>query len=466
MFVLFPCGFIAILEYPQVEPEPIVYHCYLIAILEDVPPLKSAMDLLRFRMQALCGFFAEMHKCCISLTRVTKDVLYFIFMWKVALIYDATHAHDLKVMTGVAEYLHESGNYNVYIERNTLKDQRLPSLRSWDGDGIIANFDHPTVARAVTYSRLPAVAFGGGHGWYVRGSSIPYFSTNHTMVASMAADHLLTRRLRHFGYCGYVRDAINGWSEEREKAFVQYLRKQGFPCHVYRPHHKTVQRWTSLQRALGKWLTYLPKPVGVMAADDDRAHHVLEACRTVGLRVPEDVAVIGVNNDELLCKLTSPSLSSVEKGAKQMGYEAAALLERLMRGKKLRQRRFVFNPMGIVTRQSTDILAVDDPIVAKAMRFIFGHAVEGIKVPNVVAEVAISRTGLETRFIKSMGRTLHTAIRQVQLDRARLLILSTNLPLKQITAKAGFRSPQHMATLFRKVFHQSPGSYRKAVTLS
>src|SRR5580704_10744196 len=110
-----------------------------------------------------------------------RTILPFL-MWRVALIYDATHTYDLKVMTGVAAYLHHSGNYNVYIERNALKDQRLPSLRSWDGDGIIANFDHPTVARAVTLSKLPAVAFGSGHGWYVRGSPIPYFSTNHSMV--------------------------------------------------------------------------------------------------------------------------------------------------------------------------------------------------------------------------------------------------------------------------------------------
>jgi LacI family transcriptional regulator len=386
-------------------------------------------------------------------------------MWRVALIYDATHTYDLKVMTGVAAYLHHSGNYNVYIERNALKDQRLPSLRSWDGDGIIANFDHPTVARAVTLSKLPAVAFGSGHGWYVRGSPIPYFSTNHSMVASMAADHLLARGLRHFGYCGYVRNAINGWSDEREKSFVKCLDERGFSCHVYRPRHKTVQPWISLQNSLGKWLTRLQKPVGVMAANDDRAHHVLEACRTVGLRVPDDVAVIGVNNDELLCLLTSPSLTSIEQGAKQMGYEAAGLLERLICGKELKRRRFVFDPMAIITRQSTDVFAVDDSSVAKAMKFIQEHAFEGIKVPNVVTEAAISRSGLEMRFVKATGYTIHAAIRKVQLDRARLLISNTNLPVKQIATNVGFRSVQHMTRLFGEAFHQSPGKYRAAVTL-
>lgn len=388
-------------------------------------------------------------------------------MWKVALIYDATHAYDLKVMTGVAAYLHQSGDYNVYIERNALKDQRLPRLGTWDGDGIIANFDHPTVARAVTLSKLPAVAFGSGHGWYIEGSSVPYFSTNHPLVAAIAADHLLTRGIRHFGYCGYIPTETNGWSEEREKSFARYLRKRGYSCDIYRARHKSIQRWTSLQRSLAEWLVSLPKPAGVMAANDDRAHHVLEACRTAGLRVPQDVAVIGVNNDELLCRITSPSLSSIEQAAVRMGYEAAAYLEGLMCGKnkKSRRQRFVFDPIGIVTRQSTEVLVVNDSIVSTAVRFIQNHAVNGIKVPNVVAEVGISRSGLESRFRKAMGYTIHNAIRQIQLDKARRLISDTNLPLKQVATNVGLRSVQHMTKLFGKAFHQSPAKYRKAAVL-
>jgi LacI family transcriptional regulator len=163
-------------------------------------------------------------------------------MWQVALIYDATHTYDLKVMTGLATYMHQCGDNNVYIEASALKDQRLPDLRSWEGDGIIANFDHPTVARAVAESKLPAVAFGSGYGWDMQGSSIPYFSTNQSLVASAAADHLFELGYRHFGYCGYVRTSINGWSKEREKSFVRCLGKRGFLCHVYRPSHKTIQR--------------------------------------------------------------------------------------------------------------------------------------------------------------------------------------------------------------------------------
>jgi LacI family transcriptional regulator len=381
---------------------------------------------------------------------------------KIALIFDATVTYDLKVMTGVAAYLQEGGEYNVYIEENALKDQRLPDLHSWGGDGIIADFDHPGVAKAVAKSKLPVVGFGSGYGW--EGSSVPYFFSNNQVIARMAADHLLDRGFRHFAYCGYAPTSINGWSKEREKAFARRVGEKGFSCDIYSDSYKTTHQWTSVQRSLGKWLESLPKPLGVMAANDNRARHVLESCRTFNLRIPQDIAVIGVDNDELLCILSSPPLTSIEQGAKRVGYDAAALLEHLVSGKKLRKKNFVIDPMGIVVRQSTDVLAIDEPKVAKAMAFIQEHAFEGIKVPDVVEAAAVSRSGLETRFAKTLGYTIRTAIRQVQLERARRLISGTNVPLKQVAADTGFRSVQHMTTLFGKSFGHSPAKYREVVS--
>jgi LacI family transcriptional regulator len=380
---------------------------------------------------------------------------------RIALIYDARHAYDLQVMAGVAAYIHEGGDFNVYLERDALKDQQLPDFRSWCGDGIIANFDDPSVATVVNQSKLPVVGFGSGYGW--RGSSIPYFFTNNDLIANIAADHFFARGFRHFAFCGYAKNPINGWSEEREQAFVRYLDKRGSSCDVYDDRNEPIRQWASIQQSLAKWMRSLPKPVGVLAANDSRAHHLLEACRSFGLRVPHEVAVIGVNNDELLCHLSSPSLTSIEHGTRRMGYEAAALLELLMSGKKPGQRHFVIDPVGIVTRQSTDTLAIEDCTVAKAMSFIQEHALDGIKVPNVVNALGVSRSGLETQFTRMLGYTVHTAIRKIQLERTRQLISDTNLPLKQIAANAGFRSVQHMTTLFGRTFHQSPAEYRKRI---
>jgi LacI family transcriptional regulator len=383
-------------------------------------------------------------------------------MRHVALIYDATRAYDLKVMTGVAAYMQEGAGWNVYIEENSLKDQRLPDLRTWEGDGVIADFDNPRVAAAVVESKLPAVAFGSGYGWYAPESRIPYFFTNNRAIAHLAADHLLDRGFRNFAFCGYPRTPINGWSEERERAFAARLKRRGFACLVYRSGHAAGRGWTVMQSVLREWLDALPKPLGVMAANDHRARQVLEACRAQSLRVPEEVAVIGVDNDELLCQLSSPLLTSVEQGARQLGHEAAVLLDRIMDGRKPRRRRVVIDPMGVVTRHSTDILAIEDPVVAKAMSFVWEHASRGIKVKDVAEAATCSRATLEARFKAVLGYSVHTAIGNVRLEETRRLVRDTSLSLKQIAAQTGFKSVQHMTTVFGRVFGHPPAEYRHA----
>jgi LacI family transcriptional regulator len=381
---------------------------------------------------------------------------------RVALIYDARHAYDWKFMAGVAAYIHENPGFNVYLERDALKDQRLPDFPSWHGHGIIANFDHPDVAAAVSRSGLPAVGFGSGFGWRI--PSVPYFFTNNKSIAQMAVDHFLFRGFRNFAFCGYEKNPINGWSEEREQSFVASLKAEGYPCSVYVGRPRTTSRWASVERAIVEWLAPLRKPVALMAANDSRGLDVLEACRASRLRVPEEVAVVGVNNDQVLCALGSPPLTSIEHGTERMGYEAAMLLERMMGGEKPRRRRFVIDPVGITTRRSSDVLAIEDRSVADAMAFINVHATKGIKVADVTKALGISRSGLEVRFGKSLRYSVHTAIRRTQMERARTLISDTKMPLKQIAANTGFRSVQQMTTLFRKTFLQPPAKYRKTLT--
>jgi LacI family transcriptional regulator len=381
---------------------------------------------------------------------------------RIALIYDTTLSYDLNVMAGVVAYARDCTDYNICIEEYTLREQRPPRLGSWDGDGIIANFDDPMVSRVVLEQKLPAVGFGStGNGRCSSTPSVPYFLINNKMISSIAADHLLNLGFRQFGYCGYPKTAMNSWSEARGKSFASHLQRRGFLCDVYIDRQKTLPHWTGVQISLAKWLSALPKPVAIMAANDNRARHVLEACRSLNLRVPDDVAVMGVGNDELLCQTGRPPLSSVDPGAKRLGYEAVKLLDGIICGRKPRRRRFVIDPTEVVTRQSTDVVAIDDPIVGKAVSFIQEHAYANIKVPKVVEAVAVSRSKLETRFNKALGYSIHTAIRQVQLERARKLISSTSLPLKEIAANVGFQTVQHMTVLFGRTFGRSPGRFRK-----
>ena len=283
------------------------------------------------------------------------------------MIYDAKLRYDVKVIEGVAAYVRELDDWDIFIEENALQNQQLPDLRFWKGDGILADFDDPVVAKAVRVSGIPAVAFGGGYGWYDPASKIPYIYTNNAAVANLGAEHLLQRGYRHFAFCGYRRTSINGWSDERAQAFGERIRAAGFSCKCHRGPKHSAHNWPAFRDALAGWLRSLPKPVAIMAATDKRALQVLDVCRFAGFRVPDDIAVVGVDNDEMLCQLCAPPLSSVEQGARRIGYEAAALLDRIMDGAKPPNLRVVIEPVGVVARQSTDILSVDDTDVRAAV---------------------------------------------------------------------------------------------------
>jgi LacI family transcriptional regulator len=384
---------------------------------------------------------------------------------RIALVYDARSAYDLQVMAGVAVYLQVTRHQPAYsvsiVEQSTLKERPLAYMRAWHADGIIAAVDDPAVAACVAQCHLPTVAFGCGTCKTIREPAIPYFHTNSKAIARVAADHLLERGFRSFAYCGYAPARTTSWSQEREDAFVEYVRRRGGSCAVFHDCRRADHDWAATDHGLSEWLWRLPKPVGVMAAHDDLGRHVLEACHAGDLRVPQEVSVIGVDNNELLCLLSTPALSSVEQGARGLGYRAATLLDELLRGARPRQGPFTVDPVAVVTRCSTDVLAITDAKVFQAMTFIQEHACERINVPQVAASVAISRSGLEKRFASVLGSTIRTAIKRVQLERTRRLVLETDLPLKQIAGDTGFRSVPHMTTLYVGAFGVTPARHRR-----
>lgn len=384
---------------------------------------------------------------------------------RIVLIYDARSAFDFKVMKGVAAYLQENrhrASYSVYlVDRNTLHDRPLVDVAEWHADGIIADVDDPVVAWCVARSGPPMVAFGCASCRTIPEPTIPYFHTDSKAIARAAADHLLHRGFRSFAYAGYAPARTTGWSREREDAFVEYVRQRGGSCAVFRDCRRSAHEWGSTEQELSEWLRQLPKPVGVMAAHDDLGRRVLDACLVSDCRVPQDVAVIGVDNNELLCLLSSPALSSVEQGARELGYGTARLLDQIIEGARPRKELFTVDPVTVVTRSSTDVLAIPDGRVAQALTFIQDYACQGIKVPQVAAAVAISRSGLEKRFASVLGYTIRTAIRRAQLERARRLVLETDLALKQIAAATGFRSVEHMTTLYGRALGVTPARHRR-----
>jgi LacI family transcriptional regulator len=380
---------------------------------------------------------------------------------EVALIIDAGSPYDRRIIRGVASYVERNRrDWSLYVEEDLVG--RLPDLRTWGGDGIIANLDDRRVASAVTQLGIPIVGVGGGYGYYDEKSKIPYVRTDNRAIATMGAEHLMSLGLRQFAVCSYPPTRSNGWARERAEEFHRVVGDAGFSCPIYIGRHSPVKNWRRSQDALKHWLESLPKPIGIFACDDSRARHVLQACKFLELQVPEDIALVGVDNDDVMCEITQPTLTSIEQGSLGVGYEAASLLDRVMSGKVARHSCVTVPPECLVSRRSTDVLAVSDETVVEALHFIRKRAFDPIQVRDVLKVVRTSRTNLEMKFRQSLGRSIHAEIRRVRVDAAKRMLTTSNTPIKEIARRVGVSSVQYFTAMIRNVTGQTPGEIRKA----
>jgi LacI family transcriptional regulator len=283
-------------------------------------------------------------------------------------------------------------------------------------------------------------------------------------IARLAARHLLERGLRHFAFCGFQTPQ---WSIVRQQVFTQCVADEGFQCQACQLHvadwiqePNWIQTWRQEQPLLERWLKSLPKPVGLMACNDACARVVLQACAAAGLRVPDDVAVVGVDNDELMCELSDPPLSSVALNLEESGYEAARTLDALMSGQSPPENVVLVKPTFVVTRRSSEVIGHDDRLVVTALRFIRDHAGQAIGVPDVVGASRVSRRTLERRFARGVGRSILSEVTRCRLERAKRLLLETYLPVKRVAAGSGFGSIKTFNRIFRRAEGQSATLFR------
>lgn len=377
----------------------------------------------------------------------------------VAVPLDVSDPFDRQIIRGIAKFVQETDHWNLYLEEKPKL--KLPDMKSWKGDGIIANFDDAQVAERISKIGIPIVGFGGGYGSYKPDSGIPYFRSDNRAIAHLAAEHLIDCGLKNFGYCGVPANSVNGWSKEREDAFRDYLSERKLPCSVLTGRYGLTTKWRESQEELCKWLDKLPKPVGIFASEDARARHILEACRSMSLRVPEDVAVIGVDNDELICDLTNPSLSSIDQGTQRIGYLAAARLDDLMSKKKIKNIEVMIKPEGVIQRRSTDVITSPDELVTQALALIRERACDPLQIEDLLKMLHVSRTTLENRFKEHRGRSVFREIRKIQLEKANNLLSNSGLTLKEVAHRCGFNTIQYMTTIFRKEYNQTPAEIRK-----
>jgi LacI family transcriptional regulator len=323
-------------------------------------------------------------------------------------------------------------------------------LREWDGDGVIARVEHAGIARALRATGLPVIDVSAALPRLV----FPRVATDAEGAAQLAARHLVERGLKRFAYCGY-RGAH--WSRRRGAAFASAVRAAGGTCVQFAPRPGPVDEEIE---TIARWLRGLAKPVGVLAAIDPRGQQVLAACRQAELAVPDEVAVVGVHNDELLCDLCDPPLSSVIPNASRAGYLAAELLAKAMAGRKLSVTLHEIDPLGVASRQSTDVAAVADDKIAGAVRFMRQQAAGGANVGDVLRAVPMARTAFERRFKAVLGTTPHAHLRKLRMERVRELLVSTSLPVGEIAAATGFDNPEYLSAMFRRECGESPREFR------
>ena len=347
-------------------------------------------------------------------------------------------------------------------------------FRDWEPDGIICQIQEDRMTKFYRGTGKPVVEL------FERDSRshFPRILPDDQATGRLGAEHFVRRGFRHFGFFGdgsmaWVRERETGFRREIERVFAERSESGAgvvaeFTLSSFEHDNRPVAAGAlggalhrRLSAAMGEWLVSLPKPVGVLAANDLWGFELVQAARERGLHVPDDVAVLGIDNDELLCEISHPPLSSIKIGGEQMGQQAVALLERLMAGKKVvEQAAERVAPIGIVTRQSSDVLAVDDPEVAAAVRHIRQHAFEGLSVKQMLDAVAVNRRTLERRFVKVLGHTPLEEIRRVRLDRVKAL-LQTDLPIYEVAVRTGFATPEYLATSFLQSTGLTPTDYRR-----
>ncbi len=307
----------------------------------------------------------------------------------------------------------------------------------------------PGLVVNVSAARIPGVEF-------------PTVTADIYAAARLAVQHLLDQGFRHFGY--YAPLGLS-YVEIHYEGFVQALAEAGHSCSLHaakRPVHAT-NAWRKRHKALERWLADLPKPVAVLTWTSDRGREVLYACRALGLLVPEQVAVLGGDEDTLLCETCNPPLSGVALTSERIGYEAAALLDRMWGGARAPTDPILIEPTRVVVRQSTDTLAIDDVDLARAVGFIRAHGADPIQVSDVLRAVPVSRSWLERQFQKTLRRTPAEEIRRVHLERAKQLLAGTDLPVPQVAAASGFRSREYLAYAFKQATGLTPREYRTRI---
>lgn len=373
----------------------------------------------------------------------------------VLLMVETSMAFGRCVLDGISRYLVENRPWSVQLDLRELVIAPPAWLKDWNGDGIITRSTTPEMIKVIERLQIPTVNLTDMYG----DQGLPAVLNDHEKIGRVAAQHLIDKGLSRFAFAGF---SDHHWSSLRLSGFRNELADLDPEVLLYESDWANVRQhgWEGQQAEIIRWIRSLPKPVGILACNDFRGQHLLDACRAADISVPDEVAVLGVDNDHVLCDFCDPQLSSVIPSAERIGFEAAKMLDQLMRGESPSNDRVLIEPLGVAERPSTDVLAIDDPEVVGAIQLIRSEACNGLSVSDILAAVPIARSSLERRFRKYLGRSPQAEIRRVQIKRASQLLRETDLNLTQISRLSGFKHAEYFSVVFKRECGQTPGKYR------
>lgn len=373
----------------------------------------------------------------------------------VAVLVETSTTWGRRLCQGIGNWCKLNPGWTLYLEPHGENELFfLPD--GWQGDGIIARINKQEIHENIAKTDVPVVNISGQ---ILPGVDYHRVAPEDGKIASIAVEHLIERGIKNFAYSGYTH-----YSEKRYEACRQVLSSYGLEC-MLNPESGTWadKKWQTRLEKTAKWIKTLPKPVGVIAWGTVEGRHIADACEYAGLKVAEDVLIVGWDFDDLIGDMITPSISGVALPTIQQGFEAAAVLEVLMNGGILPEKEMRVEPMGVISRDSTDFIAIDDEEVRDALNFIRGNSDKSIDVSDVVSRVNVSRRTLERRFMTYIERSPADEIRRVHFERAKDLLVKTSLSVAEVALSSGWKYPEQMIPYFREKTGMTPLEFRKKI---
>lgn len=379
--------------------------------------------------------------------------------FKIALLFNANKIYDRGVIEGIGQYIQASQcTWDIFMEDEFI--YHSDTIKNLSIDGIIADYDDPETVELLKNIEVPIIGVGSSYQNPEDYPNVPYVATDNNALIENAFLHLKQKGIDQFAFYGYPTTQKKHWSVERLNAFIQLMEKYEHKPVFYLGDKIHSYNWETSQEKLCGWIKTLPLHTGIIAVTDARARHLLQACEYLKIAVPDQLCIIGIDNEELIQYLSRVSLSSVVQGTKQIGYQAAKLLHKRLLDQPVSNKPMLIQPFKIEERRSTDYRSLQDPLVIQAMHFIRHRATQGIKTEQVLDHLRVSRSNLEQRFKEEMHKTIHQVIHEEKLARAKQLLHLTDLPIQEIAEVCGYPSLQYFYAVFKKELNLTPKAFR------